>query len=77
MGEALYGPFHFLTVINGGTPCTIPRLKGTYDEALSTFAFNFSLRRYTVVGCRVFGGRFHACNDTAVLFEVGRCRLTL
>ena len=42
---------YFLTLINGGGPlCTIQCLKAKCDEALSNFAFNFNLRRYTVGG---------------------------
>jgi len=39
----------FLTLINGGGPlCTIQRLKAKCDAALSNFAFNFKLRRYSM-----------------------------
>jgi hypothetical protein len=38
---------YFLTLLIGGGPlCTFQRLKARCDEALSNFAFNFSLRRY-------------------------------
>jgi len=38
---------YFLTLINGGGPlCNIQRLKAECDEALSSFAFKFNLRRY-------------------------------
>jgi hypothetical protein len=39
---------YFLTLINGGGPlCTIQRLKAKCDEALSSLALKFNLRRYT------------------------------
>ena len=41
----------FLTLINRGGPlCTTQRLKLEYDKLLSSFAFNFNLRRYAMVG---------------------------
>jgi hypothetical protein len=41
---------YFLTLINGGAPlCTSQRLKAKCDEALSNFASNFNLRRYSKV----------------------------
>ena len=41
---------YFLTLIYGGGPlCIVQRLKAKCDEALSNFAFNFNLRRYTKV----------------------------
>jgi hypothetical protein len=46
------------------------RLKLRYDESLSNFALNFSLRRYNTGGQVYFYPGFTAA-------KVGRCRLTL
>jgi hypothetical protein len=48
-------------------------LKLKYDEPLSTFAFNYNLRRYS-------GVSIHVCtpgmvNTNLAQFMVGRCRL--
>ncbi len=41
----------FPTLINRGAPrCTVKRLKLKSDKLLSNMAFNFNLRRYTMVG---------------------------
>jgi hypothetical protein len=41
---------YFLTLMNGGgPPCTIQLLKATCDDALWNVAFNFKLRRYSLV----------------------------
>jgi hypothetical protein len=57
---------YFLTLINWGAPLrTIQRLKAKWDEALSNFAFNFNLRRYTKDWL-----------DTLPA-KVGRCRMNL
>jgi hypothetical protein len=46
------------------------RFKLYYDAPLSIFAFNFNLRRYTLV-------EMTPADDARVAAEVGRCRLTL
>jgi len=65
-------------------------LKLIYDELLSSFAFKFNLRRYTVVPCCVFAKLFperrmprtglsvssYADFLDYLQAKVGRCRLT-
>jgi len=54
------------------------RLKLEYDEALSNFAFNFNLRRYTVVKLVDERAAFDlAFFDINMPIMVGRCRLTV
>jgi hypothetical protein len=58
-----------LTLINDRSPqCIVQRLKADRDEALSTFAFNFNLRRYNTE---------KYCGLKQKTAKVGRCRLTL
>jgi hypothetical protein len=51
-----------------------------YDELLSTFAFNFNVRRYSVADALPFAKHTHSklvCHVTKLIMdEVGRYRLT-
>jgi hypothetical protein len=71
---------YFFTLINGGGPLckySIQRLKAKCDEALSKFAFNFNLRRYTTVSGLDSASRGYLNTFYRLLVMVGRCRLTL
>jgi len=50
-------------------------LKLEYDEPLSNFAFNFNLRRYTVVCIDEVHER--SIENELLITTVGRCRLTV
>ena len=66
---------YFLTLINGGGPlCTVHRLTAQCDEALSNFAFNVNLRRYTM-GAYAYGA-YPLMIGWLCTCEVGRCRFT-
>ena len=60
------------------------RLKLIYDELLSSFAFNFNLRRYSqgtlryLIGEAMYGGRVSDSYDRRILntYLVGRCWFT-
>ena len=74
--------YYFHRLINeGGSLCIIQRLKAKCDEALSNFAFNFNLRRYTG-GLRktVLVNWYDKKSSTSRFCKcrtVGRCWLTL
>jgi hypothetical protein len=65
---------NFPTLINGGGPlCTIQRFKAKCDEALSNFAFTFSLRRYNKDVRKAILGSL-AVSDHTIPFIVERTR---
>jgi hypothetical protein len=57
------------------------RLKLNYDEALSNFAFKFSLRCYSMAGVKVSTSQYDetvkSCVHMLCHLLVGRCRLSV